>query len=91
MTRRNNTLLTAAALAAGFFAAAWFSAAAFARSLSGRPVPPLRENRFLDAANFVLHTGPRGFWRNPSGLRAGRSLSTFLHYVFFKDASFRRK
>lgn len=88
---RRNTLVTTAALAAGFFAAAWFSLSALVRALAGRPVGPVKENRFLDALNFTLHTGPRGFWRKPSGLRAGRALSTFVHYVFFKDASFRRK
>jgi hypothetical protein len=88
---RKNTLVTLAALVAGFFVTAGRSFSGLSRALMGKPVQPLRENSFLDALNFTLHTGPRGFWRKPSGLRAGRALSTFVHYVFFKDASFRRK
>ena len=91
MAPRRNTLLTFAALAGGFFAAAWFSAAALARGVAGRQGPSVPESRFLDTLNFVLRSGPRGYWRRPSGLRAGRAVSTFVHYAFFKDASFRRK
>ncbi len=91
MSRRPNSVLVLLALAGGFLASFWQSLAAFVRALAGKAPVPVREGKFWETLNFALHSGPRGFWRRPSALRAGRSVSTLLHFVFFKDASFRRK
>ena len=41
--------------------------------------------------NFFFHIGPKSFWKAPTGLKIGRSIGTFLHYVFEKERSFREK
>lgn len=60
----------------------------FVRSLLFGEQKPVPENRLLDMINFALNTGPRGFWRKPTGINAGRSLGAFVRYVFYKESSF---
>lgn len=74
-----------------FFTSLIASIALFVRSLLGKKAPPLKENVFLDSMNFFLHIGPKSFWKAPSGIKIGRSASTFLHYVFRKKESFQER
>jgi len=72
-----------------FFVSIASSAKLFVRSLLGKKAENLPENSFLDSLNFILQIGPRSFWRRPSGIKIGRSLSTLLHYVFAREKAFR--
>lgn len=86
-----NTLYILLSLVGTFFVSIWASIVLFFRTLVGKKADPIRENPFLDAMNFGLHIGPKSFWKAPSGLKIGRSLSTFIHYIFFKDDVFKEK
>ncbi|OIP54954.1 hypothetical protein AUK10_00265 [Candidatus Gracilibacteria bacterium CG2_30_37_12] len=63
----------------------------FIRNLVGKEAKPLQENRFLDMMNFFFHIGPKSFWKAPSGVKIGRSIGTFLHYIFKKEQYFSPK
>lgn len=60
----------------------------FIRNLTGKDQKALKENAFFDMMNFFFHTGPKSFWKAPSGIKIGRSISTFLHYIFEKERVF---
>lgn len=74
-----------------FFVSLVQSLGLFMRSLFHREQKVLRENSFLDMANFFFHIGPKSFWKAPSGIKIGRSVGTFLHYVFKKEEVFIEK
>jgi len=57
----------------------------------GKDQKPLKENTFLDIMNFFFHIGPKSFWKAPSGIKIGRSVGTFLHYIFEKKQVFIEK
>ncbi len=59
--------------------------------LVGKPRKPLPENRFFEILDFVFVSGPRHFWKRPTAISAGRSLSTFLHFVLEKERRFVEK
>ncbi|EKE29436.1 MAG: hypothetical protein ACD_2C00175G0004 [uncultured bacterium (gcode 4)] len=88
---KQNKIIIIFELIFNFLRSLWESVFLFFRHLSwGKKISPLNENRFLDVMNFVLHTGPKGFWKKPSGIKIGRSIATLLHYTFDKDAKFKQ-
>jgi prepilin-type N-terminal cleavage/methylation domain-containing protein len=50
---------------------------------------PIRPNRLLEILHFMAYTGPKKFWRKPTAIKMGRSLATFIRYVFYRETSFR--
>lgn len=88
---RNNTFFILMGLIKDFFVSTAQSLWLFVRSLLGKDEKPLKENAFFDMMNFFFHIGPKSFWKAPSGIKIGRSIGTFLHYVFTKEKSFTEK
>ncbi|EKE28379.1 MAG: hypothetical protein ACD_3C00067G0013 [uncultured bacterium (gcode 4)] len=88
---KQNKIIIIFELAINFLRSLWESVFLFFRHLSGsKKTSPLNENRFLDVLNFVLHTGPKGFWKKPTWIKIGRSIATFLHYIFNKEEKFKQ-
>ncbi len=85
---RRNTLLTCTSLIGDIVRSTTESVGLLTRSILGRPTRPLRENSFLDLLHFIVYTGPKAFWRKPTGIKMGRSLATLLHYIFHRDRHF---
>lgn len=88
---KENSVYILIVLIRDFLTSLFSSLILFIKVIIGHKAPPLRENRFLDSMNFVFHIGPKSFWRAPSGMKIGRSIATFLHYIFRKDESFVEK
>ena len=55
-----------------------------------KEVKPLAPNRFLELLHFIFVSGPKHFWKKPTALAMGRSLSTLLHFIFERDKKFTR-
>lgn len=88
---KENSIAILFVLVRDFFVSLLLSFVLFIKVILGRKTPPLRENRFLDSLNFILHIGPKAFWKAPSGVKIGRSLATLLHYMFKKEEVFAEK
>lgn len=61
------------------------------RALFGKPGHPLPSNRFFETLDFVFVSGPKHFWKKPTGIAAGRSVSTFLHFILERERRFSEK
>lgn len=85
---KENTVFILLNLVKSFFISLFESIILFAKNILGKDPKPLKENAFLDSMNFFFHIGPKSFWKGPSGIKIGRSISTFLHYIFKKDRAF---
>ncbi|MDQ1343751.1 MAG: hypothetical protein QG650_471 [Patescibacteria group bacterium] len=70
---------------------AFSSVSLILRSLSGKAEKPLPPNRFFEALHFLFVSGPRHYWKRPTAISAGRSVSTFLHFVLERDRRFVEK
>lgn len=88
---KENTFFILIVLIKDFFLSLAQSVELFVRNLIGKDQKTLKENAFLDTLNFFFHIGPKSFWKAPSGIKIGRSIGTFLHYVFKKEKSFTEK
>ncbi len=88
---KENTFFILLDIIKSFFLSLFQSLSLFVKSLLGKNEKPLKENPFLDMINFFFHIGPKSFWKAPSGIKIGRSVSTFLHYVFKKEQVFLEK
>lgn len=65
---------------------AFSSVSLFVRAAFGKTSPePLPPNRFFEALHFLFVSGPRHFWKKPTGIAAGRSVGTFLHFLLERD------
>ena len=84
----DNTFFILLNIGKDFFISLLQSFSLFMRHLFGKSPGPLKENTFLDIMNFFFHIGPKSFWKAPSGIKIGRSIGTFLHYIFNKDQVF---
>ncbi len=69
----------------------FFSIILLIKNLIWKKTQPLKENKFLDVINFLFHIWPKKFWQNPTWLKIGRSIATFLCYVFEKEDNFKEK
>ena len=63
---------------------------AFLSIFRPKSIHPLTPNRFLELLHFILVSGPKKFWKKPTALGIGRSISTFLHFVFERDQKFQK-
>ncbi|MDD5377019.1 MAG: hypothetical protein PHH16_02770 [Candidatus Gracilibacteria bacterium] len=90
-TLKENVFFILIRLLKDFFVSLIQSLRLFIGNLAGSDQRALKENAFLDAMNFFFHTGPKSFWKAPSGIKIGRSIGTFLHYIFKKDQAFLEK
>ncbi|MFA6090177.1 MAG: hypothetical protein WC774_00160 [Candidatus Gracilibacteria bacterium] len=88
---QENTFFILITLIRDFFVSLAQSLSLFIRNLIGKEQKPLQENKFLDIMNFFFHIGPKSFWHAPSGIKIGRSIGTFLHYIFKKEQYFSPK
>lgn len=88
---RENVFFILIRLIKDFFVSLMQSLGLFARNLVGKDQKALKENAFLDMMNFFFHIGPKSFWKAPSGIKIGRSIGTFLHYIFEKEKTFAEK
>ena len=88
---QKNSIIVMGILMGGLITSFWQSIVALFRVISGKDPKKLPKNTFIDVFDFLARMGPKSFWKKPTGIRAGRSLSTFIHYIFFKDDSFRKK
>lgn len=88
---RENTFFILIVLVKEFTLSIIQSITLFVKSLLGRKSGMLRENKFLDVMNFFFQIGPKSFWKAPSWIKIGRSVSTFLHYIFKKERVFSEK
>lgn len=88
---KENTFFIILVLFKEFIASIFQSVALFVKNIFGRKTEALKENKFLDVMNFFFHIGPKSFWKAPSGIKIGRSLGTFLHYIFKKQDAFQEK
>lgn len=71
---------------------AFSSASLLLRSVfSGKRPSPIAANRFFEAVHFALVSGPKRYWSKPTGIAAGRSVGTFLHFVLEKDLRFKER
>ncbi|MDD5197956.1 MAG: hypothetical protein PHN60_03810 [Candidatus Gracilibacteria bacterium] len=86
-----NTIFILMNLIKDFFISLIQSLSLLTKSLAGKSEKALKENAFLDIMNFFFHIGPKSFWKAPSGLKIGRSIGTFLHYIFEKEKTFTEK
>ncbi|EKD44601.1 MAG: hypothetical protein ACD_71C00082G0002 [uncultured bacterium (gcode 4)] len=86
-----NTVFILLSLAKDFFISLIQSVGLFVKNLAGKDQKILKENTFLDTMNFFFHIGPKSFWKAPSGIKIGRSIGTFLHYIFEKEKTFTEK
>jgi hypothetical protein len=67
---KQNKIIIIFELIIQFFKSIYDSIVLFTRHSAGnKKAAPLKENAFLDVMNFVLHTGPKGFWKKPSGIK----------------------
>lgn len=90
--KQTNVILTFLILVISFLKSLFQSVGLFFRSLvTGKPLPVIPENPFLDVCNFILQAGPRSFWKRPTGIKIGRSIATLIAYIFDKDATFQKK
>lgn len=90
-TLQENTFFILVRLIKDFFVSLIQSMNLFIRNLTGKDQKILKENAFLDVLNFFFHIGPKSFWKAPSGIKIGRSIGTFLHYIFAKRTTFAEK
>lgn len=88
---QNNTVLIAASFAFHFFSSLFDSVILFGRVLLGNKQKKLKDNRFLQTLDFVLYHAPKTFWKKPTAIKMGRSVATFIHYVFHKEQVFLEK
>lgn len=88
---KENTFFIFILLIKDFFISLVQSLGLFVQNLVEREQKPLKENKFLDSVNFFFQIGPKSFWKAPSGIKIGRSISTFLHYIFKKEEMFIEK
>jgi hypothetical protein len=88
---KENTFFILLVLVKDFFLSVFESLGLFAKNLFEDSPKPLKENSFLDTMNFFFHIGPKSFWKAPSGIKIGRSLGTFLHYILKKNEAFLEK
>ena len=75
----------------GFFSTFFQSIGLFFSHLFGKRTQPIPENKFLDTLNFIANIGPKSFWKQPTGIKIGRSIATLIHYVFYKETHFHEK
>ncbi|MDD2515594.1 MAG: hypothetical protein PHF46_01990 [Candidatus Gracilibacteria bacterium] len=87
--KNNNKVMIFFDLVISFFKSIFGSVSLFFSVLIGKNREVLKENKFMDTFNFLFNIGPRGFWKKPSGIKIGRSLSTFIYYIFYKDEYFK--
>lgn len=88
---KENTFFILLSLIKDFFVSLFQSLSLFVRNLAGENQKALKENTFLDMMNFFFHIGPKSFWKAPSWIKIGRSVGTFLHYIFKKEEAFIEK
>ncbi|MDD2916887.1 MAG: hypothetical protein PHH70_03530 [Candidatus Gracilibacteria bacterium] len=88
---RENTFFIILILIKEFISSLIESVILFTKNIFGYKPDILRDNKFLDVMNFFFHIGPRSFWKAPSGIKIGRSIGTFLHYIFKKEKVFTEK
>jgi hypothetical protein len=85
---KENTFFILISLVKDFLTSLIQSLSLFVRNLLRKEQKPLKENKFLDIMNFFFQIGPKSFWKAPSGIKIGRSIGTFLHYIFKKEKAF---
>lgn len=70
---------------------AFSSVPLFLGALFGKHGKTLSPNTFFEFLDFVFVSGPRHYWKRPTAIGAGRSLSTLLHFLLEKDRHFVEK
>jgi prepilin-type N-terminal cleavage/methylation domain-containing protein len=85
---RKNVFFILFGLITGFTLSFFGSIRLFFVSLFSSNARPLRENEFLKVMDFTLNAGPRSFWRFPTAIKIGRSIATFLSFVFDRNRAF---
>lgn len=88
---KENTFFIFLLLIKNFFVSLVESFQLFAKSIVWKEPGTMKENTFLDTMNFFFHIGPKSFWKAPSWIKIGRSIGTFLHYIFKKEQVFLEK
>ncbi|MDD2486865.1 MAG: hypothetical protein PHS92_00640 [Candidatus Gracilibacteria bacterium] len=86
---KKNKVIILLLIAYNFVLSVILSAILFIEHIFKKSVKPINENKFLDIMNFIFHIGPKSFWKNPTGIKIGRSLGTFIHYVFYMEEAFK--
>lgn len=87
---QNNKVLILLDLIVSFFVSMFSSVILIFQALLWKKTKPIVENKFLDSFNFLFNIWPRSFWKKPNSLKMGRSISTFIHYVFYKNENFKK-
>ncbi|HRI35871.1 MAG TPA: hypothetical protein PK765_02105 [bacterium] len=87
--RRENTVIILFSLGLQFVLSVFQSLKLLMLAAIGRDPGPIPPNHLLESMNFALRTGPAKFWRRPTAIKMGRSIATFIRYVFYREKSFR--
>jgi len=90
-TSENNKIIIIISVIINFFKSIFLSVFLFIKHLFGFKTWPIKENKFLDILNFLFHIWPKNFWKNPTWIKIGRSIATFIHYIFYKETNFKEK
>jgi len=89
---KKNKIILIFELVFNFFKSLFLSISLLIRNISwNKKLKPIPENKFLDAMNFLFQIWPKSFWKKPSWIKIGRSLATFLNYIFNKELNFKEK
>ena len=63
----------------------------FFHAIRKKSISPIRQNHFLESLHFILFDWPKSFWKFPTAIAMGRSIATFLSYLFEKGKRFEKK
>ena len=87
---QNNKVLILLDLMVSFFISIISSTTLIFQAFLNKKTKPKKENKFFDGFNFLFNIWPKSFWKKPTALKMGRSISTFIHYIFYKDENFKK-
>ncbi|EKE26092.1 MAG: hypothetical protein ACD_4C00441G0010 [uncultured bacterium (gcode 4)] len=88
---KRNKVFILFSLVYNFIATAVQSLILFIKFIFRKQPRPIKENKFLDVLNFIFHIWPKNFWKKPTWIKIWRSIGTFIHYIFYKEDSFKEK
>ena len=67
--RKQNIYISLFLIIFGFFVTFFGSISLFSRQLTGKKTEPLKENEFLKNLDFTIQSGPKSFWKHPTGIK----------------------
>lgn len=88
---KDNKIILLLLIAYNFVWSIIFATILFVRHLFKKSPKIIPENKFMDILNFLFHIWPKSFWKKPNWIKIWRSISTFIHYAFYKNEVFKER